>query len=341
MFLVTDRFGVVRYANRSVIDKTGFSLAQMVGKRPGDLWGGHMDEGFYQTMWRTIKTKKQPFSAQLINRTYSGDSIEQEMFFAPVLEASGGIEFFIEMNPRANRRNGEVFESLFLEKFSDQTEHREYLPRFITEWLFEARSPIADVDVIDFIQDVFVDPVKRKFQNRTEDKALIEQAKENPEAFRLLYKKYFDEIREHFSHRVNSEAAAHDLTQDVFLNAFRYLDSFKITNASYRTYLMRIAHNTLVNYYRDKTDGNCVDIDDAPLGVFGVSDERIDPWMRKRLRDAMSEALTGTQMQIFKMKYFDGLLVREIATILQTSENAVKLHLHRGRKRIRAYLDEE
>lgn len=341
LFLVTDKFGVVRYANRAVEDKTGFSLAQMVGKRPGELWGGYMGEGFYRSMWHTLKTDKQPFSAHMLNKTSSGESIEQDMSFAPVLKSSGEVEYYIEMSPKETQRKGRPFEAVFFETFSNQREQNDQLPKFITEWLSGVHSPLNKINIIDFLQVVFVDPVRQKFQNRTKDKALIERAKENPEAFRLLYEKYHGAILEHFSHRVKTEATAHELTQDVFLNAFRYLDNFKITNASYRTYLMRIAHNILVNHYRDKTDNKRVGIDEAPLDVFGVEDEQIDPWIRKRLRDAMSEALTKTQMQIFKMKYLDGLLVREIATVLQTSENAVKLHLHRGRKRIRVYLEEE
>jgi len=43
---------------------------------------------------------------------------------------------------------------------------------------------------------------------------------------------------------------AEDLTQETFLRAFKHLSHFQNRGYSYLSYLLTIAHNVLVNYYR-------------------------------------------------------------------------------------------
>lgn len=52
--VVTDPKGRVLYANHAVSTHTGFSEEECLGKKPGELWGGHMPKEFYQKMWHTI-----------------------------------------------------------------------------------------------------------------------------------------------------------------------------------------------------------------------------------------------------------------------------------------------
>ena len=48
----------------------------------------------------------------------------------------------------------------------------------------------------------------------------------------------------------HNKEIAEDLMQQTFLKAFQHLQEFEVRDASYLTYLLKIAHNTLVNYYR-------------------------------------------------------------------------------------------
>ncbi|MFB6182401.1 MAG: sigma-70 family RNA polymerase sigma factor [Candidatus Magasanikbacteria bacterium] len=336
-FLITDIHGIARYANKQVSKKTGFSIAEIIGKKPGDLWGGNMSSEFYQHMWSTIKTKKEPFSATITNTTKSGEDFKQEMFFAPILDKYDSIKYFVEISVGSNIKS--EFKYNFDYLFSNQLEHQEKLPDFITKWLigeddleFDQSSKFTDL-----LDEYLIKPIRTRFKNRKKDKELIQQAKEDPEKFQLLYKKYKEDVYNYFFHRTDQNTAE-ELTQDTFLKAFRYLDNFTITNASYKTYLMRVAHNLLVNHYRNKDKKSDVNIDNLPQYLFSCLQDYDDPFINQKLKEAIKENLTDTQEKIIKMKYFDQLLVREIATIVQKSENAVKLHLHRGRKRIKKYL---
>ena len=64
MFVVTDRDGVALYANDGAARRTGYAVAETVGKKPGKLWGGHMPRVFYDHLWETIDAG-QPIVADL------------------------------------------------------------------------------------------------------------------------------------------------------------------------------------------------------------------------------------------------------------------------------------
>jgi len=157
---------------------------------------------------------------------------------------------------------------------------------------------------------------------------LVIAAKARPETFKQLYLKYLPNIRRFFHFRLADAELAEDMAQDVFLRAFRALDSYTPSNASYLTYLLRIAHNQLVSHYRGTQNQQML-----------TDQESSDSWLESFLRrDAIERALvyvTDIERSIVLKKYREGLSVREIATELSRSENAVKLHLSRARKKLK------
>ena len=97
--IITDVEGNIVYANKGVERHTGFPLAEVIGKTPGDLWGGGMEKNFYEEMWQTIKINKAPFRGQVKNRNKDGTEYWQELRIFPVLDEHGEVRFFIGMEP--------------------------------------------------------------------------------------------------------------------------------------------------------------------------------------------------------------------------------------------------
>jgi PAS domain S-box-containing protein len=58
--VITDSNGNLLYANKAAQEKTGYAFDEMLGKNPGDLWGGQMPDDLYEGMWRTIKDERLP-----------------------------------------------------------------------------------------------------------------------------------------------------------------------------------------------------------------------------------------------------------------------------------------
>jgi PAS domain S-box-containing protein len=98
LLLVTDASGRIGYVSRSVENWSGFSVAEAVGAKPGDLWGGNMDVSFYKSMWRAIAVESQPFISRLANRSKNGGKIPSLLTVLPVVE-QGAPRYFFAMQP--------------------------------------------------------------------------------------------------------------------------------------------------------------------------------------------------------------------------------------------------
>jgi len=164
-----------------------------------------------------------------------------------------------------------------------------------------------------------------------EDIILIEKAKQEPAEYEALYKKYVQKIFNYFWYRVGHQVqVAEDLTQETFLRAFRSLPNFHLRSYSYYSYLLTIAHNVLVNYYRKPQP--------IPLESVGeVPQEIIQEINKKETAVSLWRAiqqLSQTEKDILLLRYQKDLSIKEIARIVGKSENAVKLVLSRVRKKL-------
>lgn len=95
--VITDKDGVIVYANKSVKRITGFDSYEVIGKKAGskDLWGGLMNEKFYYDMWDTIKSKKEPFYGEIKNKRKDGSEYYAYSSISPVKDKSGEVQFFV------------------------------------------------------------------------------------------------------------------------------------------------------------------------------------------------------------------------------------------------------
>lgn len=93
--IITDKNHCIIYANKAAEKNTGFSIEEMLGKNPGDLWGGHMTKKFYDDMRRVIHIEKRPFIREIKNVKKDGTEYWQELHIVPVLNAAHEIKFFI------------------------------------------------------------------------------------------------------------------------------------------------------------------------------------------------------------------------------------------------------
>jgi RNA polymerase sigma-70 factor (ECF subfamily) len=132
---------------------------------------------------------------------------------------------------------------------------------------------------------------------------------------------------------------AFDLAQEVFLKAWRHMDSFRGDSAVY-TWLYRLAVNTCADFSRKKArrGGPAVSLDDAE---FSLPDTRFEPSValeRKELSRALEEAmgrLSPEHGQVVTLREFAGLSYGEIAESLGIEEGTVKSRLARARLALR------
>lgn len=334
-FLITDATSRVVYANESVAKRSGFAVAEIIGKKPGELWGGRMPRTFYQSMWHTIRTTQKPFIGTVENKKKNGQALRETLHIAPLKNSQGHPRYFVELHPILTDN---LAPAAFDFMFTDRMEHWHEDGR-VWQWIVEMLAhdktvPLSLVErgqsVEQQIEATFVAPTQQKLARRWEDGLLMQAAKAEPAAYAALYDKYQLIIRGYFLRRLGERMLAEDLTQEVFAKAFRYLPSFRVTNASYYTYLLHIAHSILVNYYRQESRSR------SSFSVESLEEVAEEvPAPASFPLDWLLTGLTATEQEVMLAVYRDGYRAKEIAQNLGKSENAVKLILSRARKKLR------
>ncbi|MCB9798296.1 sigma-70 family RNA polymerase sigma factor [Candidatus Nomurabacteria bacterium] len=335
-FVITDSAGRAVYANDACYRATGFDIPQVIGQKPGNLWGGHMKKEFYRDLWKKISHERSPFSALVVNKRKDGSGYEQMTFFSPVHDSKSFGRYYLAVSQTFEGNESMVS---FQKEFHEMLGQKELPARDVIAWMFSwwnikndyrVAREIEDLSFYEAIDTFLVSPNRQKFADRRTDAQLVLQAQHSAQAFATLYTKYADDILWYVYHRLGKDIRkAEEIMQETFLRAFEHLEDFRSGNATYKTYLLRIAHNLLVNHYRKKHI--YVPLDDQDV-TFG--DDTFSRMMVDEMFERAQKILSGAEYKVFVMKYQQGYSVREIATFLGKTENAVKLQLSRGRKKL-------
>ncbi len=145
---------------------------------------------------------------------------------------------------------------------------------------------------------------------------------------------------------VKDKGIAEDITQEVFLKAFRGLDQFR-QESSVKTWLYRIAINESRKYLRSWSFRQIFStyLSKKELGPEKVADTNVEAAVMQRLSKVqISERvmmLSPLYRKVMILHYYEDLSIKEIAHVLDISEDAVRTQLHRARKHFRALCEKE
>ncbi len=342
MLVITDGAGVAVYANEGAERRTGYAIAETIGKKPGRLWGGHMPQIFYDALWADLRQAR-PVITDLENQRKNGQRYQERVHIAPIIREKAETPFFIAAQPFHLEGDGsmERFGADFKRVFG--TGKRMSDARFfgwVNRWFgIESVSTSREKgeyegSLVNFIENELIHPMRERFAAREEDRVLVEAAQADAREFRRLYVKYASLVKRYFLRHLSYDRdMADDLTQETFYRALVYLSGFTATNASYGTYLLRVAHNLLVNHYRKK---RMISLFDDREQEAAASCAVVAPQVSGQILDL--PALRASDREVLSMKYQEGFSGHEIAVLLGISENAVKLRLSRARKHLKELL---
>ena len=177
--------------------------------------------------------------------------------------------------------------------------------------------------------------------NKLSEKLLLYriQTQSDPEAFGTLYDEYVKQIYRFVFFKVSNREQAEDITADVFLKAWNYLQEKKEIK-SFSGLLYRVARNAIVDLYRSRNNqpellGEEVEISDGgqwyKVAHTKISNQYIIDSLKK-LKQEYQEVIT--------LRFVDELEIREIAEIMNKQNIAVRVTLHRALKKLQALLGE-
>jgi RNA polymerase sigma-70 factor (ECF subfamily) len=136
------------------------------------------------------------------------------------------------------------------------------------------------------------------------------------EAIREVYSRFGRPVYTLGLRLLGSAEAAEELTQDVFLTAWRKAARFDAARGRLSTWLMAIAHNLAVDRLRREngvTRPHLVFVEELPEQEDGVAGGPIDSVIDRDLAARAMESLSDAERSLLLLAYFRGMTAREIA----------------------------
>ena len=159
------------------------------------------------------------------------------------------------------------------------------------------------------------------------------------ELFRQLAGRYAEQVLRMVASLIPSQEEAEEVTQDALLEAFQSLTRFDARQASFQTWLMRIAYHTTLKHYRQhhKTI-TVVEVEQCRLDT--IPDDETDILLddistdRVTLMERAIDTLKPDDQMLLNLYYFDNSPIREISSITEHDESYLRSRLQWIRKKI-------
>ncbi len=152
-----------------------------------------------------------------------------------------------------------------------------------------------------------------------------------------IVRKYQDGLRELTRRYLKNPDDAKDITQRAFVRAFEKLGEFR-RESTFRTWLFRIAVNLALNHLRGESKLQPLEVDDLSAFTNSLGTERLVAAEVWRKVHARLSQLPPKQRLVLELRLFHDLSFKEVAAIVDSSEDAAKVNFHHAVKKLRALL---
>jgi RNA polymerase sigma-70 factor (ECF subfamily) len=135
-----------------------------------------------------------------------------------------------------------------------------------------------------------------------------------------------------------------DLTELIFLKAWENIGRYKKQRKNtFGTWVFRIAHNVVVDYYRTRTRAETVELSENLLCERRESDPAgaVQLKFEQRELSIALRRLPPIQQQVVVLKFINGLSNAEIASIINKSEGAIRVIQYRSLEKLKKLLTQK
>ncbi|MBU6323529.1 MAG: RNA polymerase sigma factor [Patescibacteria group bacterium] len=166
------------------------------------------------------------------------------------------------------------------------------------------------------------------------------------QAFEKAFEEYADALFRHASFRIASRERAADLAQDTFIKAWNFVAGGGEVR-HWKSFLYRILNNLVVDEYRrvkeESLDAlyerDAAAVRGAALGSRAETEAALDDERDAQLIREQLPRLPDQYRVAVTLRYIDGFSPKEIAALLDVSENVVSVRIHRGVARLKRFCE--
>lgn len=167
------------------------------------------------------------------------------------------------------------------------------------------------------------------FCTMTDEELVVSYARGNNTAFDVLLERHKQSLYTYILSTVRHNGLADDIFQDTFIKAITSIRQGRYTETGkFKSWLMRIAHNLMIDYFRQKKIENTVSNDDYELDLWNNSalcedNVEVETVRTQVLSDVKKLVgyLPVLQREVLEMRYYKDLSFKEIADTTGVSIN--------------------
>jgi len=182
------------------------------------------------------------------------------------------------------------------------------------------------------------------------DYELIQQFIKGEEScFEEIIHRYKKKVYSYISLYIRDQALVEDIFQDTFLKVIQSVRAGKYQeNGKFLSWVMRIAHNLIIDHFRRLKQMNTMSNDDYESDLFNskkLSDDNIEETIvkvqiRKDVRKLIGH-LPDDQREVVILRHYAGLSFKEIAEITDVSINTALGRMRYALINIRKIMEEK
>lgn len=159
------------------------------------------------------------------------------------------------------------------------------------------------------------------------------------EAFGIVYERLAPKVYGYLYHHTNGRAQlAEDLTEEVFLKVLEKLDRYQDRGLPFASWVYRVAHNHLVDYFRGQPKQGTVSIEDCYNLAEVRAEKTLDQTLTHSELTRALERLTEDQRRVIVLRFLQGMNIAETAEAIGKTEDAIKKLQARGLMALRRVL---
>ena len=163
-------------------------------------------------------------------------------------------------------------------------------------------------------------------------------------AFEMLYARHKGGLFRFLLRQCSQRAHAEEMFQDIWLNLINARERYRV-EAKFTTYLYRLAHNRLIDYYRRNAHEalRSFEEDDSIFETVAAPDlspeTKVELAQQIKIFLSLLERLPAAQREAFVLHEEAGLSLDEIANVTHTSRETAKSRLRYARAKLKEGLE--
>ena len=155
----------------------------------------------------------------------------------------------------------------------------------------------------------------------SDEKLVVLYTKGVNQAFDVLVERYKERVYTYIYHTVKCEELADDIFQETFVKAIITINQGRYTeNGKFLPWIFRIAHNLIIDYYRQEKSENTQSCDAEEVDILNrkdlsectIEDQMVTEQIHQDIKNLVN-ALPDSQKEVLLMRYYKNMSFKEIA----------------------------